>query len=300
LDANQSGLTAGAIYYASNTAGGISSSAGTQEVTVGFSYSTTQLYFNPRFNQQLTEDQQDALAATTTPASGNKFITQKDLQIGAEKYAASAAGTDTYAITLSPAPAAYVNGMVVNFKADVANTGAATLNVNSLGAVDITKYHDVALATGDIEANQIVTVIYNSSTAKFQMVSQIAQAPATTYKNGQTTKSDGDADAATTVIAHGLGATPKRVRIRCRLTANSSQYGSDGLYDSTSQNMEYFVSAVTAFSGQVSSKIAQLHKDDSNKQVGTLTVDATNLTITWAKTGTPNIGTYNITWEAET
>lgn len=80
LDANQSGLTAGAIYYASNTAGGLSSSAGTTEVTIGFAYSATQLYFNPRFNQQLTEDQQDALAGTSgTPSATNKFVTSDGL-----------------------------------------------------------------------------------------------------------------------------------------------------------------------------------------------------------------------------
>lgn len=80
LDSNQSGLAAGAIYYASNTAGGISSSPGTKEVTLGFSYSTTQLYFNPRFNQQITEDEQDALAGTSgTPSSSNKFVTNDDV-----------------------------------------------------------------------------------------------------------------------------------------------------------------------------------------------------------------------------
>jgi hypothetical protein len=80
LDANQSGLTAGAIYYASNTAGAISASAGTKEVTIGFSYSTTQLYFNPRFNQQITEDEQDALVGTSgTPSNSNKFVTADDV-----------------------------------------------------------------------------------------------------------------------------------------------------------------------------------------------------------------------------
>ncbi len=84
LDANQTGLTAGAIYYASNTAGGISSSAGTKEVAVGFAYSTTQLYFNPRFNQQLTEDEQDALAGSSgTPSASNKYITADDVSAAA-------------------------------------------------------------------------------------------------------------------------------------------------------------------------------------------------------------------------
>lgn len=82
LDANQTGLTASALYYASNTAGGISATAGTVEVTVGFSYSTTQLYFNPRFNQQLTEDQQDALGGSSgTPGNTNKFVTDADTRL---------------------------------------------------------------------------------------------------------------------------------------------------------------------------------------------------------------------------
>lgn len=61
-------------------------------------------------------------------------------------------------ITLSPAPAALTVGMVVYFKADVANTGPATLNVNGLGAKNILKQHDLALVDGDIEAGAIVQV----------------------------------------------------------------------------------------------------------------------------------------------
>jgi hypothetical protein len=77
LDANQTGLTAGAIYYASNTPGALSATPGTKEVTFGFAYSTTEFYFNPRFNQQLTEDQQDALAGTSgTPSTTNPYATK--------------------------------------------------------------------------------------------------------------------------------------------------------------------------------------------------------------------------------
>ncbi len=101
-------------------------------------------------------------------------VTIKQIQNGSMIYAASSAGTDTYAVTLSPVPAAYVNGLEVNFKADVANTGPATLNVNGLGAIAINKLHDQALTTGDIEANQIVTVVYNSTGPKFQVQSQTA------------------------------------------------------------------------------------------------------------------------------
>lgn len=81
LDSNQSGLTASTKYYAGNTAGVLSSSAGTKEVTIGFSHPTdaTKMYIQPRFDQALTEDEQDALAGTSgTPSASNKFVTQND------------------------------------------------------------------------------------------------------------------------------------------------------------------------------------------------------------------------------
>jgi len=74
-------VTAGTKYYASNTAGGISTSAGTTEVTIGEvpSGSTTTIYFYPRFDQQVTENELDAMVGGGdfgTPSNSNKFITQ--------------------------------------------------------------------------------------------------------------------------------------------------------------------------------------------------------------------------------
>lgn len=89
-----------------------------------------------------------------------------------EIYAADTVGTDAYAVTLVPAPTAYVTGMVVNFKAGTINTGTATLNVNGLGAITIRKNNDQTLDNGDIEAGQVITVIYDGT--YFQMQSQVA------------------------------------------------------------------------------------------------------------------------------
>jgi len=79
LDSNQTGLTNNTAYYASNTAGAISSTVGTVEVSVGISRSTTSLLFYPRYNQQLTENQQDALVGTSgIPSASNPFVTNDD------------------------------------------------------------------------------------------------------------------------------------------------------------------------------------------------------------------------------
>jgi hypothetical protein len=97
----------------------------------------------------------------------------REVQGGQHIYAADAGNTDAYAISLSPALQAYETGLMINFKANTANTDACTLNVNGLGAKTIKKLHDQDLVTGDIEAGQIVTVIYDGT--YFQMQSQKAQ-----------------------------------------------------------------------------------------------------------------------------
>ncbi len=112
-------------------------------------------------------------------ASGTDAIRGKVTDLG--RYAADAEASDTYVITLSPAPTAYYTGMVVNFYANTANTGAATLNVNSLGAKAIKKLHDQDLATGDIEVQQLVSVIYSAPSTVWQMQSQIAASAIATY-----------------------------------------------------------------------------------------------------------------------
>jgi hypothetical protein len=50
LSAVHSGLTANSLYYASNTAGAIATSAGTNSRTIGQSRTTSTLYFDPDFN----------------------------------------------------------------------------------------------------------------------------------------------------------------------------------------------------------------------------------------------------------
>lgn len=85
------------------------------------------------------------------------------LDAGIVYYAADAGSNDTYVISLSTAPPAYVVGQTFTFKANTANTGTATLNVNGLGAKTIVTGVSTTLATGDILANQFVTVQYDGT-----------------------------------------------------------------------------------------------------------------------------------------
>lgn len=85
-----------------------------------------------------------------------------------ESFVISTSGTDTYTATLSPAITSYVNGQRVYLKFTNANTGAATINLNGLGAKSIKKSGGTDLAAGDISANQILCLVYDGT--NFQVV----------------------------------------------------------------------------------------------------------------------------------
>lgn len=149
----------------------------------------------------------------------------------AEVYAADSVGTDAYAVTLTPVPAAYTTGMVVYFKAGTANTGAATLNVNSLGAKTIKKFGGSAdLNDNDIIVSQIVQVVYDGT--NFQMLSPLANA--STYSFGTVT------DLSTTSIANNdvtvtTGFTPRLIKLHYfiqghdRTSATNQYFGLKGI-----------------------------------------------------------------------
>lgn len=91
---------------------------------------------------------------------------------GSLNYCADAGSTDAYACSLSPALPAYVAGARYTFKANTANTGAATLNLNSLGATALKKVQGgvtTDLQDNDILAGQVVEVVYDGT--NLQMVS---------------------------------------------------------------------------------------------------------------------------------
>lgn len=70
------------------------------------------------------------------------------------------------ALTYAAAPAAYVQGEKYAFKAIATNTGATTLNINGLGAMNLfkrTPHGPSAMAGGEIQSGDIVEVEFDGS-----------------------------------------------------------------------------------------------------------------------------------------
>lgn len=125
-------------------------------------------------------------------------------------YAADAGSTDAYAITLAPVPASYVAGTLYRFKANTANTGAATLNVNSLGAKTIVKVAGgvtTALADNDILAGQFVDVVYDGTNLQIQSTLGNAPSGSVTLTSTQVAYGSGG-NTVTSEAAFSYAATP--------------------------------------------------------------------------------------------
>lgn len=96
---------------------------------------------------------------------------------GSVNYCEDAGATDTYACTITGL-VSYVTGACYEFKANTANTGAASINFTSLGAKTIVKVGggvSTTLSDNDIRVGQIVKVCYDGT--NMQMQSQLGNAP---------------------------------------------------------------------------------------------------------------------------
>ena len=101
-------------------------------------------------------------------------------------------GTDTYTTTISGVTS-LSDGDAFLIRFVNGNTTSCTLNINSLGAVDLYRNNDGALIGGDIIDGAEMLCVYNSTTNRFQVIgtapntllSYVTNAEATTITKGQ-------------------------------------------------------------------------------------------------------------------
>lgn len=326
LDSNQTGLTNNTAYYASNTAGAISSTPGTTEVSVGISRSTTSLLFYPRYNQQLTEDQQDALlgpAGLTPPTANNAYETENDTTTGATITGTTIAFANSNPDTITDSgngfvTAGFKRGQTITVTGSVSNNN--TFTIASVAAGTLTLIASDSLTAESAGAS---VTIAGAIIGKLVRTDSSGQIPAevkvdlangaigvlpiaqggtgstggavTATTNGVTSRTSGSGSGSE-VIAHGLGRVPLFVNIRAKNMVNATNFAqSDGTYNGTTTATSWMWtgSSGSPTAGTDTTNIIKL-VDPSNQWVATITVDATNITLTWTITGTP--ATAQVAW----
>lgn len=219
-------------------------------------------------------------------------------QNGSEIYAATSSGNDTYAVTIAPT-FTLLNGTQLRVKLDVANTGAATLNVNAGGALSIVKGISTALETGDLLANQVVTLEYNSTGTVWQIVqtpaaltSGITTPITTNHAHKQSAvwaqKDVSEATGATS-YAHNLGVTPNWVRVTMQQMQSATLRQSFGRYERVAATYVMVgVNGTAPLGVNNQNSIAKYDDGSTNTNVATVTtLDATNVGLTWTKANSP-------------
>lgn len=131
------------------------------------------------------------------------------VQVGGTNFGGDAGSTDAYAITLNPALPGYATGACYSFTANTANTGAASLNINSLGAKTIVKVAGgvtTALADNDIRVGQLVMVCYDGTNLQIQSTlgNGATGAPADATYITQTSNSSLSAEQALASLSTGV------------------------------------------------------------------------------------------------
>jgi hypothetical protein len=98
------------------------------------------------------------------------------VQDGTFQFLTSVAGTNTITGIAALSMSALAAGQTFRFVAAATNTGAVTLNINSIGAKAITKNGTTALTANDILINAIIEVIYDGT--QFQILNPAVSIPA--------------------------------------------------------------------------------------------------------------------------
>jgi len=250
--------------------------------------------------------------------------TAATVQSGSWLYAASTTGSDTYAAAFTPTLTAYTTGMSFLIKFTTANTAAATLNIDSLGAKDIKKYVAGAIAaleTGDIVAAQICQFAYDGTQfillnpGATTMTTALATEASTFFSNTDITGAEAETLTAGNAIAtlhfhkktfgsvqptagnyaHGLGVLPKRIRIT--LISAIANHSATSLMESDGSTHAFTYATTVSGTVQVgtTATIAALAAGGTLR-TATVSFDATNITVSAWSAETPN---GYMLWEAE-
>lgn len=125
--------------------------------------------------------QQAILLAAGIVPSGNsetqlvsQYLQGISEMITNQNYGADAVNTDDYVVTTKSRSSKYEEGLYL-LKVTNTNTGAATVNYDSLGVIDIKNPDGSALGAGDLVAGRIIQMIYNGTEMRLVVIGGVVQ-----------------------------------------------------------------------------------------------------------------------------
>lgn len=100
---------------------------------------------------------------------------EDELTGGTGSWGTDTGTANTYLVELPYPPSSYVDGLEVSFRPLNTNTGASTINVNSLGVKNVKRSGDLELYAGDLSVGLPVQLRFSTATDCFHFVNTIVR-----------------------------------------------------------------------------------------------------------------------------
>lgn len=236
------------------------------------------------------------------------------VQDGTFQWLGSSSGTNTITASGTPAVTAYAAGQLFRFTAGGTNTGATTLNIDSVGATSVTRQDNSALTAGDIQSGEEFEVLYNGSAfillnpsdawaaaganSDITSLTACTSMGATSDNVNITTTTSGNIDLSSAgTIIFATGGTDRVI-----LTSNNLTPGSAGGSNLGTSSLDYnglWVRTVQCISGQDMTIQTSAANDDVVIRTDTtsgpaLRLDDANNTLRPETDGSVNLGTSSV------
>lgn len=285
------------------------------EAKVGVDGSAVTTSFDYKLSEITSTDK--AVGKTATQILTNKTLTSPTIT-GATMSGSTLTTTSVNGVTLSTSA-----GTTVFLRGDgtyVAPTaGDASYSVKgSVQGLTDAATSGLTLSSGVISVNSGTSannIVKLDGSAKLPAVDGSQLTNVILFKSGVTSRAY-NASSGSQTIAHGLGRTPKYIRITAMKASNATSGGntievnmmSVGTYNGSSTATVYYRAYGGTTTGNVTAStdttnIIYIYEDLSGAtatQVATGTVDSTNITLSWTKSGTlGNTTDIMIMWEAQ-
>jgi len=131
------------------------------------------------------------------------YATAGQVQDGSFTLLTSVSGTNAITATGAIGMSAYVAGQRFSFVAAGTNTGAATININSIGAKSLTKNGTTALAAGEVTSGTVYQIVYDGT--QFQLLNPTITSIVSSFSAGTTGLTPNTSTTGAVTLAGTLG-----------------------------------------------------------------------------------------------
>lgn len=200
----------------------------------------------------------------------NKLPTEVEIKRGTISFGVDTGAADAYLVALPYTPSGYVSGLRVEFLPLATNTGASTINLNSLGVKSLKRSDGTALSAGDITVGTPVHAQYSTVTGYMHMLGNSAVDTAAAAASASAAASSASAASSSASSASTSASTATTQ------ASNASTSASTASTQATNASTSASNASTSATNAATSATNAATSATNASNSASTATTQATN------------------------